>query len=403
MGLVGFYSEYGYILNSEFISNDGSGGYFDDADGLNFQNSSHIKVENCYASDNGEEGFDFGGWEGDGSTRSTFDIHLRNCISTNNNGTGFSVSGTDDTQFETYHASMTKCLFKDNGFAATFLYQGARDIFIANNTFINNEYGLNMYSGSHDVTYKNNIVMNSSNNQFPVRGDNYNFNGAYNNWYPDVPPSNRRGDPYFSQNPNFNSDFTLKSSSPMINSGGPLTQTTSANSGTLVNVEESNWFTGGWNGVASGDIIMIGSEMVTVTDVPDKRTIIVDRSISWNDNEWVSFSYAGYAPDIGAYEFDPITNIREKQNKHLEFSLYQNYPNPFNPETTIQFDIAKRDQVTLRVYDILGKQIAILVDRQMNIGHHEIPFHTKNLASGIYYYHIKTGEYTETKKMILNR
>ena len=85
------------------------------------------------------------------------------------------------------------------------------------------------------------------------------------------------------------------------------------------------------------------------------------------------------------------------------FSLHQNYPNPFNPETTIRFNLSRKSHVMLRVYDILGKQIAILVDRQMNIGHHKIPFHAENLASGIYFYHIETGEYTETKKMILNR
>ena len=85
----------------------------------------------------------------------------------------------------------------------------------------------------------------------------------------------------------------------MINSGGPLTQTTSSDSGIIVNVEEARWFTGGWNGVASGDTIMIGSEMVTVTEIPDEKTIVVDRVISWNENEWVSFPYADSAPDIG--------------------------------------------------------------------------------------------------------
>jgi hypothetical protein len=306
MGLVGFYSEYGYVVDSEFISNDGTGGYSDDSDGLNFQNSSHIKIANCYASENGEEGFDFGGWEGDGSTRSTFDIHLRNCISTNNHGTGLSLSGTDGTQFETYHASMANCLFKNNRFAATFIYQGAHDIFIANNTFLNNVYGINLYSGSHDVFYKNNIVMTSSNTQFPVKPSNYNYGGAYNNWYPDVPPSDRRGTPYFSQNPNLKGDFTLKSSSPMIDLGGPLTQTTSSGSGTTVTVGEARWFTGGWSGVAPGDTIMIGSKIVMVTDLPDNQTLKVDRPISWNNNEGVSFFYAGSAPDIGWDEYGSI-------------------------------------------------------------------------------------------------
>lgn len=84
-----------------------------------------------------------------------------------------------------------------------------------------------------------------------------------------------------------------------------------------------------------------------------------------------------------------------------EFELKQNYPNPFNPVTTIQYVLPLKDQVIIKVYDILGNEIETLVQQIQEPGYHQIIFDAGNLASGIYYYSISAGSYFEIKKMML--
>jgi hypothetical protein len=87
----------------------------------------------------------------------------------------------------------------------------------------------------------------------------------------------------------------------------------------------------------------------------------------------------------------------------LTFTLKQNYPNPFNPSTTIEFTFPKPEFVTLKVYNILGKEIITLVKDKLNAGNHTYQFDSNNLASGIYYYQLLAGEFKEVKKMVLLR
>lgn len=84
-----------------------------------------------------------------------------------------------------------------------------------------------------------------------------------------------------------------------------------------------------------------------------------------------------------------------------EFSIYQNYPNPFNPVTNITFDLPAENNVELKVFDIIGKEIRTLVNGQMKAGSHSVVFDASDLPSGVYFYTIKAGTFTETKKMIL--
>jgi len=85
------------------------------------------------------------------------------------------------------------------------------------------------------------------------------------------------------------------------------------------------------------------------------------------------------------------------------FTLSQNFPNPFNPSTTIKFSIPSESFVTLKIYDVLGNAIEKLVNEQLPAGNYKIEFSAGDLASGIYFYKIQTGEYVEIKKMILLR
>ncbi len=86
-----------------------------------------------------------------------------------------------------------------------------------------------------------------------------------------------------------------------------------------------------------------------------------------------------------------------------EYSLSQNYPNPFNPITKIKYSLPSFNATILRVYDILGREITTLVNEMNNPGNYEVEFNASELTSGIYYYTIKSGDFYETKKMILIR
>ena len=97
-----------------------------------------------------------------------------------------------------------------------------------------------------------------------------------------------------------------------------------------------------------------------------------------------------------------ITHLEdESYNIPDQFHLYQNYPNPFNPTTKISYQIPETGFVSIKVYDVLGNNIATLINGQKPKGKYEVEFDAIGLTSGIYYYQLKTDEFVETKKMIL--
>ncbi len=97
----------------------------------------------------------------------------------------------------------------------------------------------------------------------------------------------------------------------------------------------------------------------------------------------------------------PLTDVRESEQIPKKFELMQSYPNPFNPTTTIRYDIPKTSLVKICVYDILGREIKVLMNEEKNPGRYEVIFDARDLASGIYYYTIRTGDFAQSKKMIL--
>ncbi len=88
-----------------------------------------------------------------------------------------------------------------------------------------------------------------------------------------------------------------------------------------------------------------------------------------------------------------------------EFALFQNYPNPFNPSTRIQYSLEKAAQVSLKVYNVLGNEVATLVSARQEAGSYTVPFYTSeaklNLSSGVYFYRLEAGSFVSTKKLIL--
>ena len=104
--------------------------------------------------------------------------------------------------------------------------------------------------------------------------------------------------------------------------------------------------------------------------------------------------------------FDNATDVKfDNSSIPNDFKIYQNYPNPFNPSTTIKYSIPHQSKVILKIYDVLGNEIETLVNEEKFAGNYEVEFNpvssNLNLASGIYFYQLKVGEYVHTMKMIL--
>ena len=98
-----------------------------------------------------------------------------------------------------------------------------------------------------------------------------------------------------------------------------------------------------------------------------------------------------------------IAGIRDPDDVPDRYALHQNYPNPFNPTTTIEYNIPRDEKVTLEVYNLLGQKITTLVNEKQRAGTHRLVFKADKLASGVYFYRLQAGNYTNIKRMIVLR
>ncbi len=96
-----------------------------------------------------------------------------------------------------------------------------------------------------------------------------------------------------------------------------------------------------------------------------------------------------------------VTGVEEETGIPFDFALYQNYPNPFNPATIIKFAISKSSFTVLNVYNSLGQKVAELVNGRLSAGVYSFEFDASGLTSGVYFYQLRSGNYTETKRMLL--
>ena len=109
-----------------------------------------------------------------------------------------------------------------------------------------------------------------------------------------------------------------------------------------------------------------------------------------------------YSGRIGyAIDTTLISVVTMPKNIPEQFVLSQNYPNPFNPTTTIKYQIPEMSFVTLKIYDVLGSEVATLVNEEKAMGSYEVKWHANNSPSGVYFYRIQAGDYFETKKMLM--
>lgn len=107
---------------------------------------------------------------------------------------------------------------------------------------------------------------------------------------------------------------------------------------------------------------------------------------------------------IGFLDGSIVVNVDDNgTNRFLpsHVTLEQNYPNPFNPSTTIRYELPKQVLVSLKVYNVLGQEVASLVSEVQIAGKHQVEFHGENLSSGVYFYRLQAGEFVDTKKLVL--
>jgi len=116
-----------------------------------------------------------------------------------------------------------------------------------------------------------------------------------------------------------------------------------------------------------------------------------------------NYLYAGTAS--GAWRIplaDIATSVKSSSSQFPgEYMLYQNFPNPFNPSTVIRYQMAVGSRATLKVYDVLGREIATLVDGEQVAGAHAVTFNAAGISTGTYFYRFEAGRYSETKKFVV--
>ncbi|MCH7965757.1 MAG: T9SS type A sorting domain-containing protein [Bacteroidetes bacterium] len=181
---------------------------------------------------------------------------------------------------------------------------------------------------------------------------------------------------------------------------------------------ESNY---GWLNIIPTDQRMAVHTGPFSLEVDKPITIIVGYTIGQGDSPLNSVTVgkevSAFVQQFYQSNFDDNILPVEEENSLIvdEFKLFQNYPNPFNPSTKIKFTIptsplnpspyqgeGQRERfITLIVYDVLGNEIAILVNEEKPTGSYEVEFNASSLPSGVYFYQLRSGDFTQSKKMIL--
>lgn len=167
-----------------------------------------------------------------------------------------------------------------------------------------------------------------------------------------------------------------------------------------------------WTLSASDNFIYVGGNQevhiidITFPENPIRVGYIQTRGAVWGVDALENHIYLGNNErGLLIYRNDLLTNIRdneEKEEKHLKtFQLAQNYPNPFNPSTNILYNLPSGGLVSLELYNIHGQKVKTLVNNFQEKGRHQVTFSGVNLSSGVYFYQLKIGGYSATKKMIL--
>ncbi len=150
-----------------------------------------------------------------------------------------------------------------------------------------------------------------------------------------------------------------------------------------------------------------GNPVSTTPSTFQENPVIVSDDAGGAIVVWYDLRATGYGGpyDLYAQHIGSDGSVTKVSN-HVsdlatQFSLSQNYPNPFNPSTRIQFSIAQAGFVTLKVYDLLGREVATLVHQNLTPSSYSVTWNASNVASGAYFYRLQSGSYVETRKLML--
>jgi hypothetical protein len=153
----------------------------------------------------------------------------------------------------------------------------------------------------------------------------------------------------------------------------------------------TNWTTVG------GDFSTINSANTNVSGIGNESTTGTAKRFDSREN-----STLANRPKL-TITFTTATSVNENKSVPSEMLLQQNFPNPFNPSTTITYHISEHTNVLLRVFDILGREVMVLVNQDMTPGTYHSVFNASNLPSGVYFYQISTASETSTRTMIISK
>lgn len=150
--------------------------------------------------------------------------------------------------------------------------------------------------------------------------------------------------------------------------------------------------------------IMVGDQGVISFTADAGTTWGLHKSGTYNQLYWVTKAGSQWIT-IGMFNTIlkskyNLVNVEDKPEVLHSFKLNQNYPNPFNPRTIIRYSIPQKVFTSIKIYNLLGKEVALLVNEEQSAGMHEVEFNASNLASGVYIYKITAGSYTESKKLV---
>jgi endonuclease/exonuclease/phosphatase family metal-dependent hydrolase len=149
--------------------------------------------------------------------------------------------------------------------------------------------------------------------------------------------------------------------------------------------------------IYSNSVLNLQKAFVIQTEV-----MSTDRLAKYGLQQFDTKNASDHLPKVSDYNLQNTTNSTDNHNP-IDFNLEQNYPNPFNPNTKIKYSVSEQSFVTMNVYDVLGNEVATLVNEYRPTGIYEVEFEATSLSSGVYFYKLQAGEYVVTKKMILMR
>jgi hypothetical protein len=149
-------------------------------------------------------------------------------------------------------------------------------------------------------------------------------------------------------------------------------------------------------------------EQIGLVQLLDSSIIFIDSLSYSTQTNNISYGRLPDGSDNWTYFSKPtpsgnnsVTNIEDEPSQPLSYSLSQNYPNPFNPVTIINYQIPQAGLVILKIYDLIGSEVAIPVKREQQPGYYKVELNLSHIPSGIYFYRLQAGSYSETRKMIL--